>query len=78
MYDEAMRAINAMNKCLEELGDLRKTNPELAKKKAMEKLQKEGIIGKDGKLLLLYNEQKVNDEDSIADFRKIDDGEEER
>ena len=60
MYKEA---INEMNRCLEDLKELRRTNPELAKKKAREDLQRIGIIDEDGKLKPPYNGQKVNEDD---------------
>ena len=60
MYEEA---IKAMDKCIEDLKQLRKTNPELAKKKAREDLQRAGILDKDGKLAPPYNGQKVNEDD---------------
>ena len=52
-----------MDKYIEELKELGKTNPELAKKKARENLQRVGIIDKDGKLAPPYNGQKVNEND---------------
>ena len=60
MYEEA---IKAMDKYIEDLKELRKTNPELAKKKAKEDLQRAGILDKDGKLAPPYNGQKVNEND---------------
>lgn len=60
MYKEA---INAMDKCIEDLKELRKTNPELAKKKAREDLQRAGILDEEGKLAPPYNGQKVNEDD---------------
>lgn len=60
MYQEA---INEMNRCLQDLKELRRTNPELAKKKAREDLQRNGIIDEDGKLKSPYNGQQVNKDD---------------
>lgn len=60
MYKEA---INAMDKCIEDLKELRKTNPELAKKKAKEDLQRAGILDEKGELAPPYNGQKVNEDD---------------
>jgi len=60
MYKEA---IKAMDKCIEELNELRKTNPELAKKKAREDLQRAGILDAKGELVPPYNGQKVNEND---------------
>jgi len=60
MYEKALKA---MDKCIEDLKELRKTNPELAKKKAREDLQRIGVLDKDGKLAPLYNGQKVNEDD---------------
>lgn len=60
MYEEA---INAMNKCIEDLKELRKTNPKLAKEKAREQLQRVGILDEDGNLAPPYNGQKVNEDD---------------
>lgn len=60
MYQEA---IKAMDKCIEDLKELRKTNPELAKKKARENLYRAGIIDIDGKLAPPYNGKKINEDD---------------
>lgn len=60
MYKEA---IIAMDKCIEDLKELRKTNPELAKKKAREDLQRAGILDEKGELAPPYNGQKVNEDD---------------
>ncbi len=60
MYEEA---IKEMNKYIEDLKELRKTNPELAKKIAKEGLQKSGILDKNGELTPPYNGQKVHDTD---------------
>jgi len=60
MYQEA---IKAMDKCIEDLKELRKANPELAKKKARENLYRAGILDIDGKLTPPYNGQKVNEDD---------------
>ena len=62
MY-EYEEVIKAMDICIEDLKELRKTNPELAKKKAREHLQRTGILDKDGKLAAPYNGQKVNEHD---------------
>lgn len=54
------------NEMMEEIKGLRelyKANPELAKKKARENLQKTGVIDENGELLPPYNGQKVNDND---------------
>ena len=71
-----------IKKLEEEIKDLRelyKTNPELAKKKARENLQKTGIIDESGKLLPPYNGQKVNDSDfTIGPNENCLDNEEER
>ena len=72
MYEEA---IKAMDKYIEDLKELRKTNPELAKKKAKEDLQRAGILDKDGKLASPYNGQKVNEDDFTrgpGEMRKLD------
>lgn len=72
MYEEA---IKAMDKCIEDFKELRKTNPELAKKKARENLQRAGILDKDGKLAPPYNGQKVNEDDFTrgpGETRKIE------
>lgn len=60
MYEEA---IKEMDKYIEDLKQLRKTNPELAKKIAKESLQRSGILDKDGKLAPPYNGQKVHEDD---------------
>lgn len=60
MYKED---IKAMDKCIEDLKELRKTNPELAKKKAREDLQRAGILDAKGELAPPYNGQKVNEND---------------
>lgn len=60
MYEEAIKEIN---KQLEELKELRRKNPELAKKIARENLQKSGILDENGELAPPYNGQKVNDND---------------
>lgn len=60
MYEQA---IKAMDKCIEDLKELRKTNPELAKKKATEELQRAGILDEEGRLAPPYNGQKVNEDD---------------
>lgn len=63
IYNKYQEAIKAMDKCIEDLRELRETNPELAKKKAREDLQRAGILDKDGKLAPPYNGQKVNQND---------------
>lgn len=55
--------IKSMDKYIEDLKQLYKTNPELAKKKAIEDLQRTGILDKDGKLAPPYNGRKVNEND---------------
>ena len=56
-----------LNKIIDEeinkLKELKKTNPELAKKLATESLQRAGILDKDGKLAPPYNGKKVNEHD---------------
>lgn len=72
MYKEA---IKAMDKCIEDLKELRKTNPELAKKKAREDLQRAGILDEKGELAPPYNGQKVNENDfsrGPGEMRKIE------
>ncbi len=56
-------AIKEMNEYLNSLKDLRKTNPELARKIAREGLQKSGIIDENGNLNAPYNGQNVNEDD---------------
>ena len=60
MHEET---INEMDKYIEYLKQLYKENPELAKKKAREALQRTGILDKDGKLVPPYNGKKVNESD---------------
>ena len=60
MYKEA---IKEMNKYIEDLKELRKTNPKLAMKIAKEGLQKSGILDENGELAPPYNGQKVHDTD---------------
>ena len=55
--------IRKMDKYIENLKQQYKTNPELAKKKAREALQRTGILDKDGKLVPTYNGKKVNESD---------------
>ena len=72
MYEEE---IKAMNKRIENLKELCKTNPELAKKKARESLQRSGILDKDGNLAAPYNGQKVNEDDFTrgpGEMRKLE------
>lgn len=60
MYENEIEGIN---KYIEDLKELYKTNPELARKIAKESLKKSGIISEDGKLVPPYNGQKVHDDD---------------
>ena len=53
--------IKEMDKYIEDLKQLYKTNPELAKKRAREDLQRTGILDKNGELALPYNGKKVNE-----------------
>ena len=55
--------LKSLEKYLEDLKQLHKTNPELAKKKAKEALQRTGMLDKTGNFLPPYNGQKVNQED---------------
>ena len=55
--------IEAMDKYIEVMKELHKTNPELAKKIAKENLQRAGILDKDGKLTPPYNGKKVHEDD---------------
>lgn len=71
MYPDYEDAINQMEKRIEELKQLSKTNPELARKIARESLQKSGILDKDGKLAPPYNGQKVHDSDFTRGPREI-------
>ena len=57
------KAIEAINNEIKRLEELRKTNPELAKKIARESLQRAGILDKDGKLAPPYNGQNVHKDD---------------
>lgn len=50
--------IKEMDKYIEDLKQLYKTNPELAKKRAREDLQRTGILDKNGELTLPYNGKK--------------------
>ena len=64
MYEETLeKVINEMDKCIEDLKELSKTNPKLARKKAIEQLQHAGILNSEGKLAPPYNGQKVNEDD---------------
>ena len=79
MYENLYKeAIKEMDKYIEDLKELSKPNPELAKKIAREELQKSGILGEDGKLAPPYNGQKVNDNQFTRGPRKIYYGEDER
>lgn len=60
MYE---KTIKAMDKYIVDLKELGKTNPELAKQKARESLQRTGIIDEKGNLAPPYNGQKVNEDD---------------
>ncbi len=55
--------IKIMEEEIKDLRELYKKDPELAKKKARENLQKAGIMDENGNLLPPYNGQKVNDTD---------------
>lgn len=68
MYEEV---IKTMNKAIEDLKELSKTNPELAKKKARENLHRAGILDKDGELAPPYNRQKVNEDDFTRGPREM-------
>ena len=57
------KVIKAMDKYIVDLKELGRTNPELAKKKAIESLQRTGIIDEKGNLAPPYNGQKVNEDD---------------
>lgn len=60
MYEDA---IKNMDEYIENLKELRATNPELAKKIAREGLQRAGIITEEGKLASPYNNgEKVHEE----------------
>lgn len=63
MNVDLKKAIETMDKTLIELKELRKTNPELAKKIAKESLQKTGILDKNGNIAPPYNGQKIHEED---------------
>lgn len=71
MYPDYEDEIKQMDKYIEELKQLSKTNPELARKIARESLQKSGILDKDGKLASLYNGQKVHEDDFTRGPREI-------
>lgn len=71
MYPDYEDTIKQTDKYIEELKQLSKTNPELARKIARESLQKSGILNKDGKLAPPYNGQKVNEDDFTRGPRKI-------
>ena len=49
--------LKGLEKYLEDLKQLHKTNPELAKKKAKEALQRTGMLDKKGNFLPPYNSQ---------------------
>lgn len=72
MYEEMIEdAIKQIDKNIQELKQLSKTNPELAKKIAKESLQKSGILDKDGKLAPPYNGQKLHDTDFTRGPKQI-------
>lgn len=75
MYEDA---IKQMDRYIENLKELHKTNPELAKKIARESLQKSGILDEDGKLASPYNGRKVHKEDFTRGPKQICYEEEER
>lgn len=70
--------IKQMDKCIEDLKELRKTNPKLAKKIARESLQKSGILDEDGELAYPYNGKKVHKDDFTRGPKQIYYEEEER
>lgn len=76
MNNEYMKyAINEMEKYIQNLKELKRNNPELAKKIARESLQRSGILDKDGKLAPPYNGQKVNENDFTMGPGEIEYGE---
>ena len=56
--------IREMNQYIEEFKDLRKTNPELARKLAREGLQRSGIIDENGKFVYPYNREKDSEDET--------------
>lgn len=78
MHSDYEDAIKQMNKYIEDLKELRRTNPELARKIAKEGLKRAGILDKDGKLTPQYNGQKVHEDDFTRGPKKIYYGEDER
>ena len=72
MNDYYNNLANKMKKYVEELKELHKNNPELAKKIAKESLQGAGIIDKDGKFVPPYNGQKVQEDDYTRGPGEID------
>lgn len=75
MYEDA---IKKMDEYIENLKEIRATNPELAKKIAREGLQRAGIITKEGKLAPPYNKEKVYEEDFTRGPRECEYEENER
>lgn len=63
--------IKRMKRYIEDLKELYKTNPELAKKIAKERLQNAGILGGDGELYSPYNGKKVHKDDFTRGPMKI-------
>ena len=57
------KVLKAMDDEINRLKELKKTNPELAKKIAVKDLQKAGILDQDGNLVPPYNGEKVNEDD---------------
>ena len=70
--------IKAMKEEIKDLQNLKKTNPELAKKKAKESLIRMGYIDEQGNVLPPYNGQKVNEDDFTRGPGEIDYGDDER
>lgn len=79
MYENLYKdAIKEIEKYKEDLKELSKTNPELAKKIARESLQRSGILDEDGRLAPPYNGQKVHKDDFTIGPGEIYYGEDER
>ena len=70
--------IKAMKEEIKDLQNLKKTNPELAKKKAKESLIRMGYIDEQGNVLPPYNGQKVHEDDFTRGPGEIDYGDDER
>lgn len=68
MHEET---IKSMDNYIQTLKQLHKTNPELAKEKARENLQRAGILDKDGKLASPYNGEKMNEDDFTRGPQKM-------